>query len=129
MCSVDFVFTNWLLMYLNDDECVLFLRNVFQWLRPNGYLHVRESCSQPSGRIVRIRQRTFHYYSAPKKAGDKFHTNSNPTFYRQKSQYLQLMPYIADYCKETGKWYRLQPLWASSVPTYVALEKNWRQVG
>lgn len=50
--SIDFVFTNWLLMYLNDGECVSFLRNAFQWLRPNGYLHVRESCSQPSGMIT-----------------------------------------------------------------------------
>lgn len=48
MISVDFVFTNWLLMYLSDVEVVDFLNRVTTWLRPGGYLHLRESCSQPS---------------------------------------------------------------------------------
>ena len=46
--SVDFVFTNWLLMYLSDEEAIRFLANVFRWLRPGGHLHLRESCSEPS---------------------------------------------------------------------------------
>jgi hypothetical protein len=29
---------------------------------------------------------------------------------------------------ETNVVYRLRMLWATSVPTYVKLEKNWRQV-
>jgi phosphoethanolamine N-methyltransferase len=109
--SVDFVFTNWLMMYLTDAEVVGFLSNVCTWLRPNGYLHLRESCSQPSSQ---------------KKAGDKFHAEKNPTFYRQKSQYLHLLSHIC--VMENGKLWQLQPQWAVSVPTYVRLEANWRQV-
>jgi len=109
--SVDFVFTNWLMMYLTDAEVVGFLSDVCSWLRPNGYLHLRESCSQPSSQ---------------KKAGDKFHAEKNPTFYRQKSQYLHLLSHIC--VVENGEMWQLQPQWAVSVPTYVRLEANWRQV-
>jgi ubiquinone/menaquinone biosynthesis C-methylase UbiE len=109
--SVDFVFTNWLMMYLTDAEVVAFLSDACSWLRPNGYLHLRESCSQPSSQ---------------KKAGDKFHSEKNPTFYRQKSQYLHLLSHIC--VVENGVMWQLQPQWAVSVPTYVRLEKNWRQV-
>jgi len=48
-CSYDLVFSNWLLMYLEDAE----LRNLFAkllcWLRPNGYFFFRESCYHSSG--------------------------------------------------------------------------------
>lgn len=46
--SVDLVFTNWLMMYLSDTEVVEFLLNAIRWLRPDGYIHLRESCSEPS---------------------------------------------------------------------------------
>jgi hypothetical protein len=38
------------MMYLTDSEVVNFISNVARWLRPNGYFHLRESCSQPSGK-------------------------------------------------------------------------------
>uniref|UniRef100_A0A183G166 phosphoethanolamine N-methyltransferase n=1 Tax=Heligmosomoides polygyrus TaxID=6339 RepID=A0A183G166_HELPZ len=46
--SVDLVFTNWLMMYLSDREVIEFLFNAMRWLRADGYLHLRESCSEPS---------------------------------------------------------------------------------
>lgn len=46
--SVDLVFTNWLMMYLSDSETIEFIFNCLRWLRPNGYVHLRESCSEPS---------------------------------------------------------------------------------
>lgn len=45
---MDLVFTNWLMMYLTDEEVIRFLTNALHWLRPNGYLHLRESCSESS---------------------------------------------------------------------------------
>lgn len=46
--SLDLVFTNWLLMYMNDTEVIKFLLDVLNWLRPEGLIHLRESCSEPS---------------------------------------------------------------------------------
>ncbi|MFH4982440.1 hypothetical protein AB6A40_009149 [Gnathostoma spinigerum] len=46
--SADIVFTNWLMMYLNEMEVVQFLINALTWLRPGGYIHMRESCSESS---------------------------------------------------------------------------------
>lgn len=41
---------------MNDIESIKFLFNVLNWLRPNGYLHLRESCSESSTGIL------FYYY-------------------------------------------------------------------
>jgi phosphoethanolamine N-methyltransferase len=46
--SVDIVFTNWLMMYMSDSEVVEFVTGALKWLRPDGYLKLRESCSEPS---------------------------------------------------------------------------------
>ena len=42
--TVDLVFSNWLLMYLSDDEVRRFLERARQWLAPGGHLFVKESC-------------------------------------------------------------------------------------
>ena len=42
--SFDFVFMNWLLMYLNDQEIALLRDRIHQWLRVGGTLFFRESC-------------------------------------------------------------------------------------
>ena len=42
--SFDFVFINWLLMYLNDQQIVLLRDSIRQWLRVGGTLFFRESC-------------------------------------------------------------------------------------
>lgn len=60
--------------------------------------------------------------TAPKPKGDSFHASENPTFYRQKSQYMRLLQELH------VDGYHLQVLWATSVPTYIELEGNWRQV-
>lgn len=47
--SIDFIFSNWLLMYLSDDEIKTFITKSLSWLRPGGFLFFRESCNYPSG--------------------------------------------------------------------------------
>lgn len=50
--SYDMVFTNWLIMYLSDEESHDFCKNVLQWLREDGFVFVRESCFYPAGDMV-----------------------------------------------------------------------------
>lgn len=47
--SIDFIFSNWLLMYLSDDELKTFIKKSLSWLRPGGFLFFRESCNHRSG--------------------------------------------------------------------------------
>ena len=47
--SADFVFSNWLLMYLQDEEVKNLIKETLFWLREDGYLFCRESCYHQSG--------------------------------------------------------------------------------
>ena len=47
--SFDIVFTNWLLMYLEDEEVRSFMQRALSWLREDGLLFFRESCFHSSG--------------------------------------------------------------------------------
>lgn len=67
--SYDFVFTNWLLMYLNDTECKEFAQKSLKWLKLGGFIFIRESCFHQSGN----KQRSF-----------------NPSFYRSTDYYFDL---------------------------------------
>lgn len=49
--SYDLVFSNWLLMYLEEHEVQELFCKVLQWLRPGGYFFFRESCFHPSGEL------------------------------------------------------------------------------
>lgn len=112
--SVDMVFTNWLMMYLQDEEVIQFLSNALRWLRPNGYLHLRESCSEPS--TTKNKTGSMHKAMEP-----------NPTSYRFSSQYINLLKTLR-LRDGNNKLWRLDPQWACSVPTYVNHSGNWRQV-
>jgi len=50
--SYDVVFSNWLLMYLSDEELKKLVVKMLSWLAPGGYLFVRESCYRPSGKYL-----------------------------------------------------------------------------
>ncbi|VDK28864.1 unnamed protein product [Gongylonema pulchrum] len=101
---VDFVFTNWLLMYLSNEEVIAFLQKTLEWLRPNGYMHIRESCTHASSGSTT----------------DSLHSTQedNPTQYRYSSVYMQLFRNIR-YKDKMGHLYEFELLWASSVPTYI----------
>lgn len=47
--SFDFIFSNWLLMYLSDEELKSFFERMLSWLKPGGFLFFRESCNHRSG--------------------------------------------------------------------------------
>ena len=40
----DFVFVNWLFMYLEDNEVEIIIARITQWLKPKGHFFLRESC-------------------------------------------------------------------------------------
>lgn len=42
--AFDFVFSNWLFLYLNDSEAALLLSRIGRWLTSSGELFLRESC-------------------------------------------------------------------------------------
>ncbi|XP_075552919.1 uncharacterized protein LOC142585793 [Dermacentor variabilis] len=68
--SFDVVFSNWLYMYLSDEECLRLLEKGITWLRDGGLLFLRESCFKPSGDVKR---------------------RTNPTFYRRLSDYYNMI--------------------------------------
>lgn len=66
----DVVFSNWLMMYLTDEEVKILAHNMVKWCKPGGIIFFRESCAGgPSG----DKKRAF-----------------NPTKYRQADQYTTL---------------------------------------
>jgi Methyltransferase domain. len=56
--SLDFVFLNWLLMFLEDDETEILMNRIYKWLKPGGELFFRESCA-----IIRSKGETGGYYA------------------------------------------------------------------
>lgn len=55
--SFDFIFINWLMMYLSDKEVKILASLLFAWLKPGGKLFFRESCCIPEMRL------NDHYYA------------------------------------------------------------------
>ncbi|KAF3785384.1 Phosphoethanolamine N-methyltransferase 3 [Nymphaea thermarum] len=47
--SFDIIFSNWLLMYLSDEEVEGLAQRMTKWLRVGGYIFFRESCFHQSG--------------------------------------------------------------------------------
>ena len=68
--SFDFVFWNWLLMYLSDSEMALLREKIRMWTRVGGAVFLRESCF-------------------PNALG-KHTANDNPATYRPHDQYTRL---------------------------------------
>lgn len=66
--SLDFVFVNWLLQDLSDDEAGVMTAKIAEWLAPNGRAFFRETC-------------------APFRKGP---TENNPAIYRPRVFYDQL---------------------------------------
>ena len=69
--SFDFIFMNWLLMYLDDSQMILLRDRIRQWLRVGGTVFLRESCFVVA-------------------AAGRPSSKNNPTRYRSASQYTRL---------------------------------------
>ncbi|GAU12796.1 hypothetical protein TSUD_72820 [Trifolium subterraneum] len=67
--SVDVIFSNWLLMYLSDNEVENLAERMMKWLKDDGYIFFRESCFHQSGDSKR---------------------NYNPTHYREPRFYTKI---------------------------------------
>lgn len=100
--TYDFVFTNWLFMYLNDAELHALAPRLLRCLAPGGRLFFRESCNRQSG----DRSRAF-----------------NPSHYRAAADYTALFGATALPC---GARFRLEA--TGSVKTYVELKDNPNQI-
>jgi len=53
----DFIFLNWILMYLEDKDLDILLNRLFHALKHKGYIFIRESCSWQN------EKRDDHYYA------------------------------------------------------------------
>lgn len=73
--SFDVIFSNWLLMYLSDEEVQKLAENLLAWLRDDGYLFFRESCYHSSGDIKK---------------------SDNPTVYRTPQMYTDLFSAVKE---------------------------------
>ena len=82
----DFVFINWLFMYLTDDEISRLGDRIYQWLKPEGLFFFRESCvssSNPS------RAHGNTQYRAPKFYADLLLSKFIPVFQGNVAIYEQ----------------------------------------
>lgn len=102
--SFDIVFSNWLLMYLSDDEVQALANNCLVWLKPGGRIFFRESCFHRSG-------------NAPRRW--------NPTIYRDPRMYFKFFN-AARGTVDGGS--RFQLCKTSCVHAYVRMKNNPNQV-
>nr|XP_033477076.1 phosphoethanolamine methyltransferase isoform X1 [Epinephelus lanceolatus] len=105
--SIDFVFSNWLLMYLTDEELQCFLKKTLSWLRPGGFLFFRESCNHRSGDSKR---------------------DFNPTCYRTEAQYSQLVASVQVEGPQEGQNFGYDTVLKKKVKAYVEMKNNPNQI-
>ncbi|XP_038078651.1 phosphomethylethanolamine N-methyltransferase-like [Patiria miniata] len=108
--SFDVIFSNWLMMYLTDEEVIQLASNTLRWLTDGGYLFFRESCFHQSGN----KKRDF-----------------NPTVYRKPAQYNAIFQGTAlqmdsiQNGDKIGAGFDL--IFSRSVQSYIKLKKNQNQ--
>ncbi|XP_020779173.1 phosphoethanolamine methyltransferase isoform X2 [Boleophthalmus pectinirostris] len=105
--SIDFIFSNWLLMYLSDEELQCLTEKMLGWLRPGGFLFFRESCNHRSGDF----QREF-----------------NPTCYRTEAHYTQLITSAQAKDKESAQIFGFDIIMKKQVQTYIKMKNNPNQI-
>ncbi|KAG7518650.1 phosphoethanolamine N-methyltransferase 3-like isoform X2 [Solea senegalensis] len=105
--SFDLIFSNWLLMYVSDDELKSFVEKMLGWLQPGGYLFFRESCNHRSG----DKQRDF-----------------DPTIYRTEEYYSHLVSASQVEEPERGQTFGFDIVLKRKVQTYVQLKNNPNQI-
>ena len=104
--SLDVIFSNWLLMYLSDEEVEKLALNMLKWLGDDGLVFFRESCFRQSGDRSRA---------------------SNPTHYRNPREYFRIFDGVS-VKRDDGKYERFELVCCKSVDTYVRVKQNQNQV-
>ncbi|XP_042275015.1 phosphoethanolamine methyltransferase isoform X2 [Thunnus maccoyii] len=105
--SIDFIFSNWLLMYLSDVELNSLLEKMLSWLRPGGFLFFRESCNHRSGDCKR---------------------DFNPTCYRTEAQYNHLISTVQMEDTDGGQKFGFDVVLKRKVQTYIEMKNNPNQI-
>ncbi|KAK2421910.1 S-adenosyl-L-methionine-dependent methyltransferase superfamily protein [Trifolium repens] len=104
--SVDLIFSNWLLMYLSDEEVKNLVERMVKWLKVDGYIFFRESCFHQSGDSKR---------------------KYNPTHYREPRFYTKVFKecHMSD---ENGNSFELSLVGCKCIGAYVRNKKNQNQI-
>ncbi|XP_078690082.1 uncharacterized protein LOC144921212 isoform X2 [Branchiostoma floridae x Branchiostoma belcheri] len=103
--SVDVVFSNWLMMYLADEEVSALAAKVLSWLTDGGYFFFRESCFQKSGN----KKRSF-----------------NPTFYRGPADYSAIFSAVTQ--EQDARYVYHEQFAGRAVKTYIKRKNNGNQL-
>mmetsp|Transcript_16946 Transcript_16946/g.42532 ORF Transcript_16946/g.42532 Transcript_16946/m.42532 type:complete len:492 (-) Transcript_16946:154-1629(-) len=104
--AFDVVFSNWLLMYLTDEEIKTLASNILLWLGEKGTFFFRESCFQQSGDRKR---------------------KKNPTQYRKPQDYFALFD-GAEATMADGRIACFKLEFCKSLDSYVELKHNQNQL-
>ncbi|XP_071697903.1 phosphoethanolamine N-methyltransferase 1-like [Rutidosis leptorrhynchoides] len=104
--SLDLIFSNWLLMYLSDNEVEYVAERLLKWVKVGGYIFFRESCFHQSGDHKR---------------------KHNPTHYREPRFYTKVFKecHTSD---ASGKSYELSLIGSKCIGAYVRSKKNQNQI-
>nr|POE74973.1 phosphoethanolamine n-methyltransferase 1 [Quercus suber] len=104
--SLDFIFSNWLLMYLSDKEVEDLAERMVKWLRVGGFIFFRESCFHQSGDSKR---------------------KYNPTHYREPRFYTKIFKecHVLD---GSGNSFELSFVGCKCIGAYVRNKKNQNQI-
>ncbi|GAB4845305.1 hypothetical protein Ancab_038714 [Ancistrocladus abbreviatus] len=104
--SVDLIFSNWLLMYLSDEEVENLVERMVKWLKVGGYIFFRESCFHQSGDHKR---------------------KSNPTHYRKPRYYTKVFK-ECHVDNGVGNSCELSLVGCKCIGAYVRNKKNQNQI-
>ncbi|KAM4621185.1 phosphoethanolamine methyltransferase isoform 2-T3 [Polymixia lowei] len=105
--SFDMIFSNWLLMYLSDEELKSLTEKMLSWLTPGGILFFRESCNHQSGDCKR---------------------DFNPTHYRTQAHYNHLMTSAQWKDPEGEEEFGFDMVLTKKVQTYIKMKNNQNQI-
>ena len=105
--SVQLAFSNWLLMYLSDEEVTAFAAKVLGWVSPFGFTQFRESCFHASGNAAR--------------------PSENPTHYRKPSEYDAIFS-AARFVDADGVAWRWTLKERANVHAYEVIKHNPNQI-
>ncbi|KAJ4973023.1 hypothetical protein NE237_006197 [Protea cynaroides] len=104
--SLDLIFSNWLLMYLTDEEVENLVERMVKWLKVGGFIFFRESCFHQSGDSKR---------------------KNNPTHYREPRYYTKVFK-ECQMDDGSGNSFELNLIGCKCIGAYVRNKKNQNQI-